>query len=77
VRRQPLNLFLQAELLLLQIGDFEVIGRRAALRLLDLVREELMLLPEFLQMRTQGHVVLLFRLRAVSAAQKLSRVTQD
>jgi hypothetical protein len=64
VRRQPLNLFLQTEFLLLQIGDFEVIGRRAALRRFDLVREELMLLPEFLQMRTQGHVVLLFGLRA-------------
>jgi hypothetical protein len=77
VRRQPLNLFLQAEFLLLQIGDLEVVGGGAALRLLDLVREELMFLPEFLQMRTQGHVVLLLRLRAISAAQKMSRVTQD
>jgi hypothetical protein len=77
VRRQPLNLFLQTEFLLLQIGDFEIVGRRAALRRFDLFREGLMLLPEFLQMRTQGHVVLLFGLRAFSAPQKPSRVTRD
>lgn len=49
------DFFFDHQFLLFQLGDFEVVSRWTALEHLDRIREVLVLLFQFLQMRTQAH----------------------
>lgn len=50
VRAKPRDLFLDHQLLLFQLRNFEVISRWATLKYLNRVREGLVFLLQFLQM---------------------------
>jgi len=52
---QPGNFFLKHQLFFLKFRNFNVVGGRAALHYFDMLREVLVFLLQFLQMRTQAH----------------------
>lgn len=54
------NFLFQPELLALPFCDLGCIRRGAALPFLDFIREHLVLLAKFCQMRRNGHFVLLY-----------------
>ena len=49
------NFFLELQLFLFQLCNFDITGRRAALQVFDVFREVLVFLLQLLQVRTQAH----------------------